>query len=230
MSSSVANIGRDAFGDCTGLTSVTIPDSVKYIGNNAFCGCTSMTSVTIPDSVTDIGFGAFQNCESLTSVTIFGGLWRIGSYAFSNCTNLTSITIPDSVMRIGDGAFLDCSSLTDVYYTGSEEQWNAISIDLDNDYLKNATIHYSGHEHITELVGAKAATCTEAGYTGDEVCTICGETIKEGEVIPATGHHFKGNTCPDCGETRSTADTIRAWFLDSFNNMKNFFDKIFGRN
>ena len=73
-------------------------------------------------------------------------------------------------------------------------------------------------------------TCTEDGYTGDEVCTVCGETIKEGEVIPATGHHFKGNTCPDCGETRSTADTIRAWFQESFNNMKNFFDKIFGRN
>lgn len=86
------------------------------------------------------------------------------------------------------------------------------------------------HEHVTELVGAMAATCTEAGYTGDEVCSICGETIKEGEVIPATGHHFKGNTCPDCGETRSTSDTVRAWFKDSFNNMKNFFDKIFGRN
>lgn len=84
--------------------------------------------------------------------------------------------------------------------------------------------------HKTELCNAVEPTCTEAGYTGDEVCTICGETIKEGEVIPATGHHFKGNTCPDCGETRSTADTIRAWFQESFNNMKNFFDKIFGRN
>lgn len=83
--------------------------------------------------------------------------------------------------------------------------------------------------HKTEVRNAVEPTCTEAGYTGDEVCTICGETIKEGEVIPATGHHFKGNTCPDCGETRSTADTIRAWFQESFNNMKNFFDKIFGK-
>lgn len=106
--------------------------------------------------------------------------------------------------------------------TGQYIDWN------EQNFIFGEQKH--AHEHVTELVGAKAATCTEAGYTGDEVCTICGETIKEGEVIPATGHHFKGNTCPDCGETRSTADTIRAWFLDSFNNMKNFFDKIFGRN
>lgn len=136
-----------------------------------------------------------------------------------------------AVMSIGDFAFYDCMSLADVYYTGSAEQWNAIKIgDLGNEALLNATIHYNYHEHVTELVGAKAATCTEDGYTGDEVCTICGEVISQGETIEATGHHFKGNTCPDCGETRSTADTIRAWFQESFNNMKNFFDKIFGRN
>ena len=106
--------------------------------------------------------------------------------------------------------------------TGQYIDWN------EQNFIFGEQKH--AHEHVTELVGAKAATCTEAGYTGDEVCSICGETIKEGEVIPATGHHFKGNTCPDCGETRSTADTIRAWLRDSFNNMKNFFDKIFGRN
>ena len=106
--------------------------------------------------------------------------------------------------------------------TGQYIDWN------EQNFIFGEQKH--AHEHVTELVGAKAATCTEDGYTGDEVCTVCSETIKEGEVIPATGHHFKGNTCPDCGETRSTSDTIRAWFQESFNNMKNFFDKIFGRN
>ena len=106
--------------------------------------------------------------------------------------------------------------------TGQYIDWN------EQNFIFGEQKH--AHEHVTELVGAKAATCTEDGYTGDEVCSICGEVISQGETIPATGHHFKGNTCPDCGETRSTADTIRAWLRDSFNNMKNFFDKIFGRN
>ena len=55
--------------------------------------------------------------------------------------------------------------------------------------------------HKTELVGAKAAACTEDGYTGDEVCTVCGETVKKGEVIPATGHDYKDGKCTNCGET-----------------------------
>ena len=57
-----------------------------------------------------------------------------------------------------------------------------------------------GHKHTnTKLVGQKEATCTEAGYTGDEVCIDCGEIVKQGEVIPATGHRFdKTVVAPTC--------------------------------
>ena len=70
--------------------------------------------------------------------------------------------------------------------------------------------------HDTQLVGAKPATCTQDGYTGDEVCKTCGEVITKGQVIPATGHHWKDNgdgthTCPDCGATEALpADTNSA--------------------
>lgn len=61
-------------------------------------------------------------------------------------------------------------------------------------------------DHVEELRGAKEPTCTEPGYTGDEVCDACGTVVKKGTVIPATGHHWvdKGDgthTCPDCGAT-----------------------------
>ena len=62
---------------------------------------------------------------------------------------------------------------------------------------KGEVIPATGHD--TELVGAKAATCTEDGYTGDEVCKTCGETVKKGEVIPATGHDYKDGKCTVCG-------------------------------
>ena len=67
--------------------------------------------------------------------------------------------------------------------------------------------------HKTELVGAKAAACTEDGYTGDEVCTICQEVVKKGEVIPATGHKTqlvgaKPATCTEDGYTGDEVCTV----------------------
>ena len=63
---------------------------------------------------------------------------------------------------------------------------------------KTETLPATGHD--TQLVGAKDATCTEDGYTGDEVCKTCGETVTKGEVVKATGHHYKDGKCTDCGE------------------------------
>ncbi len=143
IGNSVTSIGEAAFWLCTGLTSVTIGNSVTSIGDNAFWLCTSLTSVTIPNSVTSIGSSAFSMCVSLTSVTIPDSVTSIGNGAFYFCTGLTRVTIPDSVTSIGDNAFISCTSLTDVYYTGSKEDWNKISIGLYNGCLTNATIHYN---------------------------------------------------------------------------------------
>ena len=98
----VTSIGTWAFYGSSGLTSVTIPNSVTSIGSNAFSGCTGLTSVTIPNGVTSIGSSAFWGCTGLTSVTIPNSVTSIGSSAFEYCSGLTSITIPNGVTSIGD--------------------------------------------------------------------------------------------------------------------------------
>ncbi len=108
----VTVIGECAFRSCSGLTSVTIPDSVKGIGSRAFQNCGGLTSVTIPDGVTSINWSAFSGCSGLTSVMLPDSVTYISDYAFSGCSNLTSVTIPDGVTRIGDCAFRSCSGLT----------------------------------------------------------------------------------------------------------------------
>ena len=132
----VTRIAGSAFGYCTGLTSVTIPNSVTNIGGSAFynsgltsviignsvtsieryafSGCSSLTSVTIPNSVTSIGVAAFGVCSGLTSVIIGNSVTSIGEGAFSGCSSLTSVTIPNSVTSIGNSAFRNCSGLTSV--------------------------------------------------------------------------------------------------------------------
>ena len=111
---SVKSIKESAFQGCTSLAEITIPNSVTSIGKDAFWGCTSLAEITIPNSVKNLGIYAFSGCTGLTSVTIGNGVTSIGAWAFSICSGLTSVTIPSSVTSIEQGAFARCSTLTSV--------------------------------------------------------------------------------------------------------------------
>ncbi|MCD7770685.1 MAG: leucine-rich repeat protein [Oscillospiraceae bacterium] len=143
---SVTSIGDLAFFYCTSLESIIIPDGVTSIGSNAFNHCTSLTSVDIPESVTSIGESAFFYCTSLGSIVIPDGVTSIGGSAFYKCTSLESIVIHDGVTSISNSAFYDCTSLSDVYYYGTEDEWNEIEIGSNNNPLLNATIHFLGSD------------------------------------------------------------------------------------
>ncbi len=132
----VTSIGGEAFMNCRGLTSLTIPDSVTNIGECAFYGCKSSLydSATIPgvklvdgwavdyltslsghldlSGIRGIGDCAFMLCTNLASVTIPDSVTSIAYGAFCGCSGLLSMTIPDSVTSIGNSAFGGCSGLT----------------------------------------------------------------------------------------------------------------------
>ncbi len=139
---SVRSIDGDAFAGCDRLTSINIPNSVTSIGDYAFGNCTGLTSIEIPDSVKNIGDWAFSDCTGLTSIDIPDSVTEIGYYAFCGCKGLTSVTIPGNVTSIGGGAFYNCTELKDVYYYGTEEEWENIEIDSGNEDLTEADIHF----------------------------------------------------------------------------------------
>ena len=111
---SVKSVGNYAFQDCSGLISITIPNSVTSVGSYTFQDCSGLTSIIIPNSVTSMGGGTFQGCSGLTTVTISNSITSIGDYSFINCIGLTSISIPNSVKFIGNYVFRGCTGLTSV--------------------------------------------------------------------------------------------------------------------
>ena len=139
---SITRIDKCAFDECTSLRKITIPKNVKSLGEYSFAFCTNLRSVTIPESVDDIGAYAFYNCASLSNVAIPKSVRSISDYAFSGCTNLESVSIPQSVTGVGAYAFYGCDSLKDIYYSGTKNAWNNISIFSNgNNRLSVSTIH-----------------------------------------------------------------------------------------
>ena len=125
------------------LEYINMPDSVTSIGKYAFSGCGSLTNITIPEGVTLINDYTFDSCSSLTSVSVPSGVTGISECAFYNCKSLTTIELPSSLKWIDTWAFMYCTNLKDVYYTGSQAQWDAMGIDKNYQQLLNATIHFN---------------------------------------------------------------------------------------
>ena len=182
----LTTITEASFRNCPNLLKVTIPDTVTTIEERAFPYCTSLTSITIPKSVTSLGESAFEGCSGLKKVVILANITEIEDFTFFKCRNLDELTIPKSVTVSGLYAFTYCSDVSNIYYSGTEEEWNQIKF---NDMwfgkpFGGPTMHYNYcvHEYNAEVT---APTCTEQGYT-TYTCE-CGDTYTT-DYVDALGH------------------------------------------
>ena len=128
---SVTSIGKSAFYGCSGLTSVTIPESVMTIGDGAFGRCSSLTSVTWNVRKYD-GYDSssiFEGCTNIETFIFGNKVEHIPSYLCSEMSKLTSIIIPASVKTVDVGIFNGCTGLKSVIWNASavNSSWNRFS-------------------------------------------------------------------------------------------------------
>ena len=119
-------IGRSAFDDCSGLTSLTLPAGITKISYDAFQGCSGLKEVRfcINDNLdryltkghpyinVRCGIKYYINDKEITSIEIPSNVTTLGYFVFQNCSGLTSFTLPAGITSIDYGAFYDCSELT----------------------------------------------------------------------------------------------------------------------
>lgn len=139
----------------TNLSGYAIHGDTKVIADSAFSGCSRLSNIYITDVGAWCGISnlyellgcnslekrLYLNGELVTDLVIPEGVTEIKGYAFYRFS-FTSVVIPDSVTSIAYGAFEYCDDLTCVYYQGTADEWNAISIDSCNWSLTGATRYY----------------------------------------------------------------------------------------
>jgi len=153
-STSDSSFSGGAFQDCTGLTSISIPNSVTSIGTSAFAGtglsamALETVTFTAGSQLQTISSYAFEYCTNLTGISIPDSVRSIGSYAFSNCTKLTSINIPASVYSIGIGPAYGCTLLT------------GITVDESNPYFtsQDGILYNKAKTNLIQVPGAISGT------------------------------------------------------------------------
>ena len=132
------------------IKNIEIGRGVTHIGDYAFRNC-EITSLTIPGNVKSIGQYAFRTNQNMKELVLEEGVETLGTYAFAYCSALTSIKMTSSINLLAERAIFDCRALTDVYYVGTQEQWNAMTIETGNH----------------KLTGAKRTLSTARGTCGD---------------------------------------------------------------
>ena len=219
------------FNGCPKLTEIIIPDTVTAIGN--ITNCTSLESIYIPEGVNYVG--SFGGCSKLRSVRYAGSetSWNALNASVDNAKvyynydpnhehsyELTVMT-PNTCTTNGTGE--EICTLCGEYYeeiipashtwdegkvtttaTCTEAGVKTYTCTVCNE-TKTEEISATGHQH-TEIENKKDATCSEAGYTGDQVCKDCGTVIEKGTAIAKKNHTWDDGevttpaTCEEKGE------------------------------
>ena len=196
---SVTAIGDCVFRSCSSLISITIPESVTAIGEDAFSGCRRLTDVSITDLAAwcNIAFGdeeanplyeaenLYLNGELVETLEIPEGVAVIRQGLFRNAACIRRVALPKGLKGVAANAFYGCRNIQEVFYAGSETEWNALPIATGNDPLKNATIYYNST--IDDYYCRITVVASEGGRVA-----VSANTAKARDTVTVTATPYRG--------------------------------------
>lgn len=160
-----------------------VPEGVTAIAEEAFA-YSNITTAMLPDTVTEIGAYAFSNCSNLTHLVIPEGVQTLKYGTFFHCYKLETVRLPLSLTKVESISFYDTSDFDHVYYAGTQEDWNKITIQNENNYLQyNLELHFGeapkgsvgdlNGDNVIDSVDSAALlqAAAEMGASGNSVLT-----------------------------------------------------------
>lgn len=188
---SVKEVRSLAFSDCEGYYDDLDDDGEAYVGDcllafNSYIS-KKQGNISVKTGTRVIGSSAFWAQQDIWGVSLPDEIRYICSYAFSACDYLQAIYIPAGVKYIGNDAFWASNMLTEIYYGGTEEQWNKIENIENADISEYATIHFesTGNEYVNPVLpeddylhtyedtesGVSVSTDTDAALSVEDIKT-----------------------------------------------------------
>lgn len=202
----VTTIEESAFSFNISLESLTIPDTVTTLGEYTF-ESSELDTIIVGNGITEIPRGCFAR-SSVKTVVISDSVKAINYAAFWDAYQLETLIIGSGVETIADDILAYTSQLSVVHYKGTQDTWDAISINEENADLNSKTLHFLSDDAYKAQV---APTCAD-GHTAGYYCDDC-EAYLTGEVIPAVDEHTPGTeveenvVAPDC-TTAGSKDVV----------------------
>ncbi len=222
INASFSTLNKQTFAWCRGLETVTINGNIETISASAFEDCNALKTVNINSDVTRIGEYAFAYGWVLEEIKLPEKITKIYEGTFRGCGMLKKIFIPGGVTEIENDAFMNASILAYVYFGGTEAEWDAITVGVNNEALNNATIYFTDgmrcRHKATENKAQIDATCTETGVAEGIYCTDCKTWTQGGGEIGKLAHTYTAvvtePTCELSGYTTFTCSCGDSYVAD----------------
>ena len=144
----VRYVEEDAFASIPEVN-IILNGTLTHIEEGSFFGAALITKISLGKGITTIPYRAFSNCAMLKTANLPEGITAIEENAFDGCERLVTLILPSTLIAIEDSAFEECDSLKTVFFGGTEEEFDLISIAAENEAIENATVYYYSEEQPT---------------------------------------------------------------------------------